>query len=173
MAEKVILVDRENNEIGEEEKLKAHNDGKLHRAFSIFIFDSKGNLLLQQRDKEKYHSPKKWTNTVCSHPRPGESIEEAAHRRLYEEMGLKCELEKLFSFIYYAELEYGLKEHEYDIVFRGLIDESPVPNREEVMDYTWISLDNLEDNFRKNKESYTAWFRELFENEDFKKNIFY
>ena len=98
MTEKVILVDRENNEIGEEEKLKAHENGKLHRAFSIFILDSEGKLLLQQRDKEKYHSPEKWTNTVCSHPRPGETIEEAANRRLYEEMGLKCELERLFIF---------------------------------------------------------------------------
>src|SRR5258708_894916 len=122
MEERVILVNDQDEEIGTEEKMCAHEKGLLHRAFSIFIYNSKGEMLLQRRAKIKYHSGGLWTNACCSHPRKGETIEKAAHRRLKEEFGFDCNLKNAFSFIYQADLDKGLKEHEFDYVLTGLYD---------------------------------------------------
>jgi len=157
--ENVILVDKNDNEIGAEEKMKVHKEGKLHRAFSIFVFNKEGQLLLQKRAKEKYHSPGLWANTCCSHPRPGELLEEAAKRRLKEEMGFECGLKKIFSFIYKAEFENGLVEHELDHVLMGIFNGEPNPNREEVDGYTFISLDLLEQDVQKSPGQYTPWLK--------------
>ncbi len=159
MTEKVILVDESDRETGTEEKIKAHKDGNLHRAFSIFVFNSKGDMLLQKRAKSKYHSGGLWTNTCCSHPRPGESLEEATHRRLKEEMGFDCELKKAFSFIYKADLDHGLKEHELDHVFIGIYNGDVHPNPEEADDFKWIDVKTLTEDIQKHKEAYTVWFR--------------
>ena len=155
--EKVILVDENDNEVGLEEKLKAHKEGKLHRAFSIFVFNSKNELLLQQRAKEKYHCGGLWTNTCCSHPRSGESIEEAAHRRLIEEMGFDCDLKEIFSFIYAANLDNGFQEHEYDHVLIGRCDKFPNLNKEEAMDWKYIDTDELRRDMKENPNKYTYW----------------
>ena len=145
----VVLVDKNNRKIGEEEKLKAHKEGKLHRAFSIFIFNSKGELLIQQRAKTKYHSGGLWSNTVCSHPKPNETYLRATHRRLKEEMGFDCKLKKLFCFIYRKEFKNGLIENEYDCIFIGKFEGTPKPNPKEVMDYKWISLKDLKQKIKK------------------------
>jgi isopentenyl-diphosphate delta-isomerase len=155
----VILVDKNNRKIGIEEKMRAHIDGRLHRAFSIFIFNSKGELLLQQRAKSKYHSSGLWSNTVCSHPRPGENYQQAVHRRLKEEMGFNCELKKLFSFIYKTDFGNGLIENEYDSVFMGKFDGQPNPNATEVMDYKWIDIKDLKKDVAKNPERYSVWLK--------------
>ncbi len=155
----VILVDENNREIGVEEKLKAHEKGILHRAFSIFVFNSKKELLIQQRAKEKYHCPEIWANTCCSHPRPNETYEQAIHRRLKEEMGFDCELKKSFCFIYRAKFPNGLIENEYDCVFMGESDAIPNPNLKEVMDYKWISLEDLEKDIKQNPSKYSIWFK--------------
>ena len=159
MEEHVILVDRMGREIGIEEKLKAHREGKLHRAFSIFIFNTLGDLLLQKRSETKYHSGGLWTNTCCSHPRLGESHYCAARRRLYEEMGFDCELTGLFSFIYHTELENDLFEHELDRVFVGRYDGQPVPNPDEVDDWKWMDIEQLKGDVEENPEYYTYWFK--------------
>lgn len=157
--EYVILVDEHDNEIGIEEKLKAHQDGKLHRAFSIFTFNSKGELLLQKRATHKYHTGGLWTNTCCSHPRQGEDIIAAAHRRLEEEMGFDCPLEKAFSFIYKVRFEKdNLFEHEFDHVFIGYSDDVPQPNPEEVEAYAWVNLEQLAKDIQQHPENYTYWF---------------
>ncbi|RLJ08338.1 MAG: isopentenyl-diphosphate delta-isomerase [Candidatus Aenigmatarchaeota archaeon] len=162
--EKVILVDEKDNEIGTEEKIKAHqNGGKLHRAFSIFIFNSQGQMLIHRRAAIKYHSPGLWTNACCSHPRPGESLKEAVHRRLKEEMGFDCELEESFSFIYKADVGNGLTEWEFDHVFTGRFDGEPEPNPEEVDDWKWMNIDELKKDIEQNPEKYTPWFRIAFE----------
>ena len=154
-----MLVDRMGREIGTEEKLKAHREGKLHRAFSIFIFNRLGELLLQKRSEAKYHSGGLWTNTCCSHPRLGESHYCAARRRLNEEMGFDCELTELFSFIYYADLDNNLFEHELDFVFVGRYDGQPVPNPDEVEDWKWMDIEELKREVGKNPEHYTYWFK--------------
>ncbi len=159
MQERVILVDRLDREIGTEEKLKAHREGKLHRAFSVFIFNAKGELLLQKRAATKYHSGSLWTNTCCSHPRPGESHYCAARRRLNEEMGFDCELTELFSFVYHTKLENNLFEHELDHVFVGIFDGRPIPNLKEVDDWKWMSIDSLERDVGENPDHYTYWFK--------------
>ena len=159
MEEHVILVDSVGREIGIEEKLKAHREGKLHRAFSIFIFNSLGELLLQKRSETKYHSGGLWTNTCCSHPRRGESESSAAKRRLVEEMGFDCELTELFSFIYHTELENDLFEHELDHVFVGHYDGQPVPNPDEVDDWKWMEIDRLKGDVVENPNHYTYWFK--------------
>ncbi len=133
MEEQVILVDEQDNQIGLAPKMEAHIKGLLHRAFSIFIFDEKGHLLLQQRALEKYHSAGLWTNTCCSHPRNNETTIEAAQRRLQEEMGMTCRLREIFSFVYRAELENELIEHEFDHVFIGVTNDLPTINPEEVI----------------------------------------
>jgi len=159
MEEKVVLVDENDREIGIEEKLKAHKEGKLHRAFSIFIFNSKREMLLQKRAKNKYHSGGLWSNACCSHPRPNEKLEEAAHRRLKEEMGFDCRLRKAFHFIYKVEFDNGLKEFEFDHVFVGRYDGKVNPNPEEAEDYKWMDLKTLKKDVEANGEKYTYWFK--------------
>ncbi len=160
--EKVILVDKNNKELGFEEKLEAHKKGLLHRAFSIFVFNQNGELLLQQRDKNKYHSGGLWTNTVCSHPKPDESYEKAVHRRLKEEMGFDCELKKVGCFTYRAEFDNGLTENEYDCVFMGIYDSKDIyPDKKEVEDYKWIKAEELIVDTKKHPKKYTPWFKEI------------
>lgn len=159
MQEQVILVDCLGREIGTEEKLKAHREGKLHGAFSIFVFNTQGELLLQKRSKTKYHSDGLWTNTCCSHPRPGETYHNAAKRRLNEEMGFDCKLTELFSFIYHTKLENNLFEHELDRVFVGRYDGQPVPNPDEVDDWKWIDTEKLKRDVGEDPEHYTYWFK--------------
>lgn len=156
--EEVILVDGNDREIGTEEKMKAHQEGKLHRAFSIFVFNSKGELLLQKRAKSKYHSGGLWTNTCCSHPRPGETLENSVHRRLKEEMGFDCELREIFSFKYKVKLE-NIFENEYDHVFIGKFDGKPHPNPEEVDEWKWIKLKELKNDMKKNPDKYSYWLK--------------
>ena len=163
MEEFVVLVDREDNELGLMEKQQAHVAGLLHRAFSVFIFNSKGELMLQQRASSKYHSPTLWTNTCCSHPRENESYLEAAHRRLIEEMGFDCNLTFKFNFIYKANLDNGLTEHELDYVFVGVFDEEPNLNPLEVMAYRWVEMEDLKKDIDKNPQNYTAWFKIIFD----------
>ena len=160
--ERVILVDIHDNPIGEMEKLKAHVEAKLHRAFSVFIFNSKGELLLQQRALDKYHSPGLWTNTCCSHQRAGETNIEAGKRRLFEEMGFACELKEVFWFIYRADFDNGLTEHELDHVMIGQYDLSPEINPEEVAAYKWMTLEDVKSDMERNPEKYTAWFKIIF-----------
>lgn len=155
----VVLVDENDNVIGTGEKIKTHQEGKLHRAFSIFVFNSKGELLLQKRAKSKYHSGGLWTNTCCSHPRPRESIEEAIHRRLKEEMGFDCELKEMFSFSYEVKLDNNLFEHEYDHVFIGNFDGEPTPNPEEVDEWKWVDVEELKKDIQGNPDSYSYWLR--------------
>lgn len=159
MEELVILVDTNDSPIGQMEKLEAHQKGELHRAFSIFIFNTKGELLLQQRALDKYHSGGLWTNTCCSHPRPGEDNLAAANRRLKEEMGMKANLTPAFSFTYRAEFESGLIEHEYDHVFFGKSDLLPVINKEEVEQYKYINLDTLKQELLLYPDHYTPWLK--------------
>ena len=157
--EYVILVNDNDMPLGAMEKMEAHERGKLHRAFSIFIFNTKGEMMLQKRAEDKYHSPGLWTNTVCSHPHPGEDTEEAAHRRLVEEMGFDCDLKELFSFKYKAKVGGGLVEHEYDHVFIGKTDKKPVPNPEEVSDWKYVSLEDVLADIKNNPDNYTEWFK--------------
>ena len=163
MEEFVVLVDQNDQKLGLMEKQQAHIAGLLHRAFSVFVFNSKGELMIQQRAASKYHSPTLWTNTCCSHPRDNETYEQAAHRRLEEEMGFDCELEYKFNFIYKAHLENDLIEHELDHVFIGTFDDEPKLNPDEVMAYRWVELDDLKKDMEKNPQNYTAWFKIIFE----------
>ena len=171
MPEMLILVDKNDNQIGTEEKIKTHEEGKLHRAFSVFIFNPKGEMLLQKRAKIKYHSGGLWTNACCSHPRVGEILEEAAHRRLREEMGFDCELKKESSFIYNAKLDRGLTEHEFDYVFTGKFGGEVKPNPEEADGFKWIRMEELKKNIEARPENYTEWFKIAFKkfNVDFGK----
>jgi isopentenyl-diphosphate Delta-isomerase len=155
----VVLIDRNNKKIGVEEKMKAHIDAKLHRAFSVFVFNSKGELLIQQRAKEKYHCGGLWANTVCSHPRPNESYSKATHRRLSEEMGFDCKLTKKFCFTYKVKFDNELTENEYDCVFVGKFDGDPKPNPSEVVNYKWISMKDLKKDIKKSPEKYTEWLK--------------
>ncbi len=157
--EYVVLVDEQDNEIGSMEKLQTHVEGRLHRAISVFIFNTKGELLLQQRTAGKYHSGLLWTNTCCSHPRPGEHVREAAARRLHEEMGIYCPLEEAFSFVYKADVADGLTEYEYDHVFTGITDDIPYPNDAEVADWNYVNRNELQTDMDKAPEQYTAWFK--------------
>ncbi len=162
----VILVDENDNEIGVEKKLLAHQSAKLHRAFSVFVMRPHNNhwqLLLQQRQKNKYHSAGLWTNTCCSHPAPGESILSAAHRRLAEEMGITVTLREIGCFHYRAEVGLGLIEHEFDHVLLGISDHDPVINQAEVADYCWMNIADLKDDLNKNPQKYTAWFPQALE----------
>lgn len=158
----VILVNADDQVLGTMPKLQAHEEGKLHRAFSIFLFNSSGELLLQQRAFEKYHSGGKWTNTCCSHPRPGEITAEAAKRRLQEEMGMACEMQYVFSFQYQAEVGSGLIEHEYDHVYFSFSDQLPKPNPQEVHGYRYTSMKSLEIDLQENQNDYTEWLKIAF-----------
>lgn len=159
---KVILVDEQDNPVGSCEKLAAHKEGLLHRAFSVFIFNSKGEMLLQQRAMGKYHSGGLWTNACCSHPAEGEDVEIAAHRRLLEEMGFDTAVEKVFDFVYKASFENGLTEHEFDHVFSGYYEGSIHYNTEEVMDYCYKGLDEIKESLSNHPHRYTAWFHLAF-----------
>ncbi len=158
--EQVILVDEADRQVGFEEKMKAHLDGgKLHRAFSVFIFNSRGEMLLQQRAGGKYHFGGLWTNACCSHPRRGEETEEAAHRRLQQELGFDCELREVFSFVYTAtDAGSGLTEREYDHVFVGTFDGVPQPDPEEADAVRWIAGEELKRDMATNPGQYTPWF---------------
>lgn len=160
--EEVILVNQDDEPTGTEEKLAAHRGGALHRAFSVFIVNSSGQLLLQRRASDKYHSRSLWSNTCCGHPRPHESVEQGSHRRLYEEMGISSDLRKLFDFIYRVELEDGLIEHEYDHVFVGHFNGVPTPNVREVSEWQWIDPAELEIDLKAHPHKYTYWFRQSF-----------
>lgn len=161
--EHVILVDNNDHVLGTMEKMAAHSSGQLHRAFSVFIFDHNGRLLLQQRAFDKYHSPGQWSNTCCSHPRPGEQNSDAARRRLKEEMGLECDLVYGFSFIYHAVLGNGLIEHEFDHVFFGTTAALPVINTQEVAAFAFRSPEEVNEQLKQNPAAYTAWFKICFE----------
>lgn len=158
MMDSVVLVDKNDIPIGEMEKYKAHKLGMLHRAFSIFIVNSEGQLLLQQRAWSKYHSGGLWSNTCCSHPRPGEALEHAAQRRLIEEMGFSCPLIKQFNFIYKTQLDNQLTEHEYDHVFFGKHDSDPVPDPEEAAAWKWIHFSEISTDLKTSPDAYTYWF---------------
>jgi len=160
--ENVILVDNNDNQVGLMPKLEAHQKGLLHRAFSVFIFNSKYELLLQKRASSKYHSAGLWTNTCCSHPREGEKTLDAANRRLIEEMGIQTSLRKVHDFIYRAELDNDLTEHEFDHVFYGIYNEDPVINKDEADDFKWIDMDSLNEDIRTNGNNYTVWFKIAF-----------
>ena len=157
MEDQVILVDRDDREIGVDGKLAAHQSGKLHRAFSIFLFDAQGRVLLQRRAFEKYHSGGLWSNTCCSHPRPGEDANVAARRRLIEEMGIDCDVEHKFDYFYRCEFPNGLVEHEYVYVFFGRYEGEPTPNPAEVGDWKWMDLGDLRADVRTNPSSYSFW----------------
>jgi len=159
---KVVLVNKKDEAVGVEEKMKTHLDGKLHRAFSIILFNKKGEVLIQQRAKSKYHSPGLWSNTCCSHPKPKENLDQAAKRRLKEEMGITTDLKKKFSFIYKAKLSH-LTEYEFDHVFLGRFDGKPKPNKKEVEDWKWMKLTDLEKDIKKNPQKYTPWFKIIFD----------
>jgi isopentenyl-diphosphate delta-isomerase len=160
--EQVILVDESDQPLGVMEKMEAHRLAVLHRAFSVFIFNSRGEMLLQQRAQEKYHSAGLWTNACCSHPRPGEDTRAAAVRRLREELGFITDLQKLFEFTYRTAYENGLTEFEFDHVFVGTYDRDVSPNRAEVSDYRYLSLSEIEAELFSAPETFTSWFQLAF-----------
>lgn len=161
--ENVILVDKNNQQIGLMPKMEAHEKAALHRAFSVFVMNDKGETMLQQRAADKYHSPLLWTNTCCSHQRNGESNIEAGKRRLREEMGFEVELKEAFSFIYKAPFENGLTEHEYDHVMIGHYNGEPNINLEEVANWKWMLPIDIKNDIAHNPNNYTAWFKIIFE----------
>ncbi len=163
MSNQVILVDKNDNEVGLEEKITAHKKKLLHRAFSIFLFNKSSEILLQKRAPHKYHSGNLWTNTCCSHPRDGEDIIDAANRRLNEEMGIKTSLRKVFDFIYTAELDNNLIENEFDHVLYGVYDIDPILNKEEAEDFKWIDMETLKNDIENNTDQYTVWFKIAFD----------
>jgi len=160
--EYVILVDEHDRAVGTMEKLEAHRQGRLHRAFSVFVFDSEKRLLLQQRAAHKYHSGGLWTNTCCSHPRPEETTLAAAARRLREEMGMSADLAHAFTFQYREPFGNGLIEHEVDHVFTAYSDGEPSINPEEVASFRWIGLAELEREVAAQPETFTAWFKQIY-----------
>ena len=158
----VILVNEFDQPLGVLEKLEAHQKGLLHRAFSIFIFNDENELMLQRRAFDKYHSGGLWTNTCCSHPDPNETVEVACHRRLKEEMGFDTALEFVTSFIYKAELDQQLTEHEFDHVYIGKYNDRPVINESEVSEWKFVNLTDLENDMKMNPDHYTVWFKIIF-----------
>ncbi|WP_298500458.1 isopentenyl-diphosphate Delta-isomerase [uncultured Algibacter sp.] len=161
--EKVILVNEQDEQIGLMPKMEAHEKAVLHRAFSVFIFNNKNELMLQQRALDKYHSPGLWTNTCCSHQRDGESNIQAGKRRLMEEMGFVVPLKESISFIYKAPFENGLTEHEYDHVLLGSYNEEPKINPEEVASWKWMPLEEVKNDIFVHPELYTEWFKVIFD----------
>jgi isopentenyl-diphosphate delta-isomerase len=157
-----VLVDENDQEKGTMDKMEAHRKGVLHRAFSIFIFDDSGKMLLQQRAPDKYHGAHLWTNACCSHPLPGEDIEDAARRRLEEELGFITPLKKIFSFVYRAEVENELVEHEYDHVFAGEFEGKILPDDKEVADVKYMEMDEIDRHITQNPEHFTSWFKIAF-----------
>ncbi len=159
MSERVILVNDRDEQVGTAEKLLAHRRGQLHRAFSVFVLNGQGELLLQRRAATKYHSPSLWSNSCCSHPRPGEATLDAAHRRLREEMGFDCPLGPVGAFVYRADVGGGLVEHEYDHLFVGHWEGDPTPAPAEVDDWRWISLPALRTEIARSPDRFTYWLR--------------
>lgn len=159
----IIKVDENDRELGKIEKMQAHHEGVLHRAFSVFVFNLNGELILQKRADSKYHSGGLWTNTCCSHPEYGESLENAVKRRLREEMGLECETEKGFDFIYRAELDHDLIEHELDHVFFGRTDAQPMINHHEASEWKYMEIDELRNEISEFPERFTVWLQICFE----------
>jgi len=161
--EQVILVDEFDHAVGTMEKMEAHRLGVLHRAFSVVVRNSRGELLLQKRAVSKYHSGGLWTNTCCSHPSPSASIEDAVRQRVLFEMGIDVNPVFAFKFIYRAELDHGLTEHELDYVFTALFDGEPNANPAEVEDWKFISMDALRKDLSRSPERYTVWFRDIID----------
>jgi len=161
--EQVILVNELDQQIGLMPKLEAHERAILHRAFSVFILNDKNEIMLQQRAHHKYHSPLLWTNTCCSHQRDGETNIQAGSRRLYEEMGFKAELKELFHFIYKAPFDNGLTEHELDHVMIGYYNDEPIINPEEVEDWKWMKIEDVQNDMLANPDDYTVWFKIIFD----------
>ncbi len=161
--ENVILVNRSDEQIGLMPKLEAHEKAVLHRAFSVFVLNSKNEIMLQQRASQKYHSPLLWTNTCCSHQRDGETNIQAGSRRLFEEMGFNTELKELFHFIYKAPFDNGLTEHELDHVMIGYCDDAPNINREEVEDWKWMKIEDVKLDMETHPALYTVWFKIIFD----------
>lgn len=157
----IPLSDTAGNITGYEEKMEVHRKGLLHLAFSVLIFNTKGELLLQKRADQKYHSPSLWTNTCCGHPNPGEEMQEAARRRLEEEMGFTCSLSHRFTFCYQARFPNGLYENEIDHVFFGRYEGSITPDPKEVSEYCWAAPETLQADAEEFPEKYTVWFREI------------
>jgi isopentenyl-diphosphate Delta-isomerase len=162
MEQNVLLVNELDEPVGTMEKMEAHRKGLLHRAFSVFVFDSNGRMLLQQRAPEKYHGGGLWTNTCCSHPYPDEAVEQAANRRLQEEMGFQTSLEKIFAFTYRAAVENNLVEHEYDHVFTGEYEGIIANNSAEVADYRYMEMSEIREAVNTTPEAFTCWFRLAF-----------
>ena len=159
ISKKVILVDENDNQIGVSRKLEAHQLGKLHRAFSVFIFNSKGELLIQKRASSKYHSGGLWSNTCCSHPKPGEDTLLTARIRLKEEMGINCDLKEIHKFIYKTKFSNGLTEYEYDHVLVGKSDALPIVDPEEAEDWKWVDPEKLREHIKNNPDQYAYWFK--------------
>ncbi len=161
--EHVILVNEKDEPIGLMPKMEAHEKAVLHRAFSVFVLNSKNEIMLQQRAHHKYHSPLLWTNTCCSHQREGETNIQAGSRRLFEEMGFKTELKELFHFIYKAPFNNGLTEHELDHVMIGYYNDAPVINPEEVEAWKWMPIEAVKEDIQANPSIYTIWFKIIFD----------
>ena len=161
--EQVILVNEYDEQIGLMPKMEAHEKAVLHRAFSVFVFNTKNELMLQQRAAHKYHSQLLWTNTCCSHQRDGESNIEAGTRRLKEEMGFTTDLKETTSFIYKAPFDNGLTEHELDHIMLGYYENEPIINKQEVEDWKWMPLEDVKHDINVHPEQYTAWFKIIFE----------
>ncbi len=162
--DQVVLVNPKDDVVGTMDKMKAHRLGELHRAFSVLVYNSAGEMLIQKRADSKYHSGGLWTNACCSHPRPNEESISAARRRLKEEIGLNADPEYLYKFIYKAKLDNDLTEHEYDHVFTCITDEAPILNREEVADFKYINMSELFTDIDENPDQYTFWFRMIADN---------
>lgn len=169
--EYVILVDENDRKTGTCEKLEAHQKGLMHRAFSIFLFNKEGEFLIQQRADEKYHTPGLWSNTCCSHPRPDEEMEEALQRKLFQEMGIYSQVEKVFDFAYRADFDNGLVENEVDHVYFGEYNDAPNPNPAEIQSWKYSSFEEIKNEIEQDEASFTPWFKLVFErvNEHYKK----
>jgi isopentenyl-diphosphate Delta-isomerase len=163
----VVLVDENDNEVGIMEKMEAHRKGILHRALSILLFNSKGELMLQKRAENKYHSGGLWTNTCCSHPLPGETMEDATRRSLLHEMGISLQPEFAYKFLYFAEVDDGLKEHELDYVFAAKYDGEPSINPQEVADWQFLNIATLKKDIEENPSHYSSWFRLIVKGHEF------
>lgn len=169
--EQVILVDADDNQVGTIEKLEAHHRGLLHRAFSVFLFNSDGEMLLQKRAQNKYHSAGLWTNTCCSHPLPGEPVSAATTRRLKEEMGIEAPTSFAYKFIYKASLDRQLIEHELDHVYIGQFNGKPNVNRDEVEDWKFADVEWLQNDVRENPDQYTCWFKVILNDPEFSRKV--
>lgn len=161
MGEKVILVDENDLPIGEMDKLEAHQENRLHRAFSIILWNDQNEMLIHQRAEGKYHSAGLWTNTCCSHQRPNETTIDAAVRRLKEEMGIEAPLKQTFYFIYQVDLEGGLSEHELDHVLIGKFNGIPALNPDEAQAYRWVKMDELVQEINSDPSKFTFWFKHI------------